>query len=253
MSLLARLRQADYLDVAVMALCAAALIPPIIALGPLQRLMEPGDSLLFGPTLNGIKLMVVPVAIFIVPATVALWGIFTPWIRQILRKPAPPLPPSLLIPPPMPAWAKGTTGRTVGTIFAVALLVVAAKGFTSYFYVDQRGLSVRPAFELALRRYDWANVVAVTILCQPTAKGRPRFNYVLEMSDGYEIELTLAPMHRFAASLPVVSSLLRSSPNVRYRFDVSEASLAALGKEHGVALANSIREQVSIHGGSLER
>ena len=251
MSLLARLRQADYLDVAVMALCAAALIPPIIAFVPLQRLMEPGDSLLFGPTRIGIILMVVPIAIFIVPATVALWGILTPWIRQILRKPA-PLPPPF-IPPPMPAWAEGTTGRTVGTIFAVALLVVFAKGFTSYFYVNQRGLSVRPPFELALRRYDWANVVAVTILCQPGVKRDPRFDYVLEMSDGYEIELTRAPMHRFAASLPVVSSLLRSSPNVQYRFAVSEASLAALGKQHGVALANSIREQVSIHGGTLQR
>jgi hypothetical protein len=139
------------------------------------------------------------------------------------------------------------------TIFAVALLVVAAKGFTSYFYLDQRGLSVRPPFELALRRYDWANVVAVTIRCQPTAKRRPRLDYVLEMSDGYEIELTLAPKHRFAASLPVVFSLLRSSPNVQYRFEVSEASLAALAKRHGVALANSIREQVSIHGGTLQR
>lgn len=251
MSLLARLRQADYLDVAVMALCAAALIPPIIALGPLQRLMEPGDSLLFGPTRIGIILMVVPVAIFIVPATVALWGILTPWIRQILRKPAPA--PLFLPPLPMPAWAEAVNWSTVGTIFAVALLVVAAKGFTSYFYLDQRGLSVRPPFELALRRYDWANVVAVTIRCQPSAKRRPRLDYVLEMSDGYEIELTLAPKHRFAASLPVVSSLLRSSPNVQYRFEVSEASLAALGKQHGVALANSIREQVSIHGGTLQR
>ena len=253
MSLLARLRQADYLDVAVMALCAAALISPMIALVLLQRLMEPGDSLLFGPTRIGIILMVVPVAIVIVPATVALWGILTPWIRQILRKPAPRFLPPLFTPPPMPAWAEAVNWTTVGTIFAVALLVVAAKGFTSYFYLDQRGLSVRPPFELALRRYDWANVVAVTIRCQPSAKRHPRFDYVLEMSDGYEIELTLAPKHRFAASLPVVSSLLRSSPNVQYRFGVSEASLAALGKEHGVALANSIREQVSIHGGTLQR
>src|SRR5512145_2110096 len=121
MSLLARLRQADYLDVAVMALCAAALIPPIIALVALQRLMEPGDSLLFGPTRIGIILMAVPVAIFIVPATVALWAILTPWIRQILRKPALLLPP-LFIPPPMPAWAEKVNWSTVGTIFAVALL-----------------------------------------------------------------------------------------------------------------------------------
>lgn len=247
MSLLARLRQADYLDVAVMGLCAAALIPVAIALVLLQRLMEPGDSLLFGPTPIGIILMAGPVALFMVPATVALWGILTPWIRQILRKPTP-----LLIPQPMAAWAEAVNWSIVGTIFAVALLAVAAKGFTSYFYLDQRGLSVRPPFELALRRYDWANVVAVTIRCQPTAKRRPRLDYVLEMSDGYEIELTLAPMHRFAASLPVVSSLLRSSPNVQYRFEVSEASLAALGKRHGVALANSIREQVSIHGGTLQ-
>lgn len=248
MSLLARLRQADYLDVAVIGLCAAVLVPPSIAVLLLQRLMEPGDSLLFGPTPIGIILMAGPVALFIVPATVALWGILTLWIRQILRKPTP-----LFIPQPMPAWAEAVNWSTVGTIFTVALLVVAAKGFTSYFYLDQRGLSVRPPFELALRRYDWANVVAVTIRCQPSAKRRPRLDYVLEMSDGYEIELTLAPMHRFAASLPVVSSLLRSSPNVQFRFEVSEASLAALGERHGVALANSIREQMLIHGGTLQR
>jgi hypothetical protein len=91
-------------------------------------------------------------------------------------------------------------------------------------------------------------------------KSKNRFRYILEMSDGYEVDLRpalgattqkvrAAYAARFAESIP---SHLNTVPNILYEFNVSQDGLALLGEKRGMVLPNALREQVLPHGGTLQ-
>jgi hypothetical protein len=151
--------------------------------------------------------------------------------------------------------------RLAGGIVGVILTLIAAKGFGSYFYVTESGISVRPPLEFSMRHYEWKDVVTVSVHSRDAiAKSKRRFRYILKMSDGYAVDLSgalsaitvkrrTAYATRFAEIVP---SHLNTAPNISYEFDVSEDGLALLGKNRGMVLPNAIREQVLAHGGTLQ-
>jgi hypothetical protein len=193
----------------------------------------------------------------LVPATAAAL-ILTKWIRRGLRMPDIP-------PVQLGAWAKSIdwqsiNWRLVGGIAGVILIALAAKGFGSYFCVTEDGVSVRPPLEFSMRHYEWKDVTTVSVHCResPTRR-KSRFRYALEMSDGYDVDLSsalLGPTGKLreasAARFAATISRPNMPPSVRYEFDVSEDALASLGRRHGVVLSNALREQVTAHGGTLE-
>jgi hypothetical protein len=94
-------------------------------------------------------------------------------------------------------------------------------------------------------------------------KSQNRFRYILRMSGGYDVALSralrgttaklrAANAARFAASIESISSHLNMVPDMRYEFDVSQDRLASLGRDHGAALPDALREQVLAYGGTLQ-
>ena len=252
-------QQQDYIFVAI--LCVCALIVPAVGAGvmSLQRLLQPADSLLFGPTPNGQLMFVIPTILIGLLASFRVAWTITRWIRRGLRMPD-------KNPLVVAAWAKSIdwqsiNWRLVAGIAVVILMLIAAKGFGSYFYVTESGLSVGPPLEFSMRHYEWKDVTTVSVHCRHSiSRRKSRFRYILKMSDGYEVDLSsalsgitmkvrAASAARFAESIP---SHLNTVPSILYEFDVSQDALASLGKKHGVALSNALREQVLAHGGTLQ-
>jgi hypothetical protein len=112
-----------------------------------------------------------------------------------------------------------------------------------------------------MSHYEWKDVTTVRLHCRDSmSKRKRRFRYVLEMFNGQEVDLSkalygasaklrAASAVRFAEFIP---SHLNAVPSIRYEFDISQDALASLGKRHGVALSNALREQVLAHGGTLQ-
>jgi hypothetical protein len=173
--------------------------------------------------------------------------------------------PDIAPPVPVAAWAQSIkqsiNWRLAGGIAGVILISIGAKGLGSYFYVTEDGVSVRPPLEFSMRHYEWKDVTTVSVRCRHSlTRSKSRFRYILRMSDGYEVDLSLALLGptaklraasaaRFAES---ISSRLNMVPSIRYEFDISQDALASLGKRHGVVLSNALREQVLAHGGTLQ-
>jgi hypothetical protein len=183
----------------------------------------------------------------------------TRWIRRSLRMPDKDLL-------PVGAWAKSIDWqsidwRLVAGIAGVILMLVAAKGFGSYFYVTESGVSVRPPLEFSMRHYEWKDVTTVSVHCRDSiSKRERRFRYVLEMSNGQEVDLSRA-LYGISARLRAASAVrfaefipshLNTVLGMRYEFDVSQNALAALGRKHGAVLSNALREQILAHGGTLQ-
>jgi hypothetical protein len=152
--------------------------------------------------------------------------------------------------------------RPAAGIAGVILVLIAAKGLGSYSYVTESGVSVRSPLEFSMRHYEWKDVTTVRVHCRDSmSKRKRRFRYVLEMSNGQEVDLSkalygvsarlrAASAVRFAEFIP---SHLNAVPSIRYEFDVSQAALVSLGKKHGVVLSNALREQILAHGGTLQK
>jgi hypothetical protein len=173
--------------------------------------------------------------------------------------------PDIAPPFPIAAWAQSIkqsiNAWLAGGITGVILVLVAAKGLGSYFYVTESGVSVRPPLELSMRHYEWKEVITVRVDCiQSIVKRKNRFHYILKMSDGYEVDLSnalsalteklrVASAARFAESIP---SHLSTVPSILYEFNVSQDGLTLLGEKRGMVLPNAIREQVLSHGGTLQ-
>jgi len=256
-------QQENLLYAWVMAICVLIGIPPLgLAALSLQRLwLQPDDSVLFGPTEIGRLMFIVPIILIgLVLSMMAAWPL-THWIRRGLRMPhvAHPLPPASWA--RLTAWAQSINWRVTGGIALLILITVGAKGLGSYFYVTEDGVSLRRPLEFSMRHYEWKDVTTVSVRYRHSlAKSKSRFRYLLKMSDGYDVDLTLAlqrptaklraaPAARFAESIP---SLLNRVPSIRYEFDVSQDALASLGESHGVVLSNALREQILAHGGTLQ-
>jgi len=165
------------------------------------------------------------------------------------------------------SWAKSIDWqskdwRLAAGIAGVILILIAMKGFGSYFYVTDSGVSVRAPMHFAMRHYDWKDVITVSVQCRHSmAKSNDQFRYVLETSDGQEVDLSraLSSMSptlraesavRFAEFIP---SHLNTVPSIRYEFDISKVALVSLGEKRGVVLAHALSEQVLTHGGTLHK
>ncbi|MGH8767657.1 MAG: hypothetical protein ACREVT_05675 [Burkholderiales bacterium] len=202
-------------------------------------------------------MLVVPTILISLLPAIAVALILTKWIRRGLRMPD-------IAPVQLGAWTESIdwqsiNWRLVGGIAAAILLLVGAKGLGSYFYVTENGVSVRPPLEFTMRHYEWKDVAAISVRCR-LAPRTSRFRYTLEMSDGYEVDvsraiggttanLRAASAARFAESIP---PHLNRVPGIRYKFDVSQDGLASHGRRRGVVLSNALREQVLAHGGTLQ-
>jgi hypothetical protein len=255
-------QQTNYVFIVVACVCVFIIAIPLgVAVSSLQRLLQPADSVFFGPTENGVIMFLVPtILIGLVLATAAAL-ILNKWIRRGLRMPEmAPIPALAAHAQVEPIW-QSINWRLAGGIAGVILIVVGAKGFGSYFYVTESGISVRPALEFSMRHYEWKDVTTVSVRCiDSIVKTKNRFRYILTMSDGYEEDLSsalgattqkvrAAYAARFAEIIP---SRLNTMPHIAYYFDVSEDGLARLGEKRGMALPNAIREQVLAHGGTLK-
>jgi hypothetical protein len=256
-------QQENLVYAGVVCICVLIGIPPLgFAAISLQRLLlQPADSVLFGPTLIGLIMYLVPIILIgLVLSMMAAWPL-TSWIRRALRMPhvAHPLP--LAAWAQLTAWAQSTNWWVAGGIAGVILITVGAKGLGSYFYVTEEGVSLRPPLEFSMRHYEWKDVTTVSVRYRHSlSRSKSRFRYLLKMSDGYDVDLTLALLRptaklraesaaRFAESIP---SLLNRVPSIRYAFDVSQDALASLGESHGVVLSNALRQQILAHGGTLQ-
>ncbi|MGH8760103.1 MAG: hypothetical protein ACREVW_11425 [Burkholderiales bacterium] len=251
-------QQENLVYAGVVCILVFGVVPVGFAALSLQRLLlQPADSVLFGPALFGELMVLVPIIVFgVVLSFVAAWPL-TNWIRRVLRMR------HVAYPVPRAAWEQliKVNWRLIGGIAGVILITVGAKGFASYFYVTEGGVSVRPPLEFSMRHYEWTDVTIVRVHYRHSlARSKSRFRYILEMSDGYEVDLTLALLRptaklraasaaRFAESIP---SLLNRVPSIRYGFDVSQDALASLAESHGVVLSNALREQILAHGGTLQ-
>jgi hypothetical protein len=253
-------QQTDYIYVGVVCLLVFGVVPVGVAAFSLQRLsLQPADSVLFGSTLLGEIMCLVPIILIgFVLSMMAAWPL-TRWIRRGLGMPE-------IIPPfPIGSWVQSTkqslNWRLAGGIAGAILITVEAKGLGSYFYVTESGVSVRPPLDFSMRHYEWKDVTTVSVRCiRSMVKSKNRFRYILKMSDGYEVDLSTALgattekvraayAARFAESIP---SHLNTVPSILYEFDVSQDGLAVLGEKRGTLLPNAIREQVLAHGGTLQ-
>jgi hypothetical protein len=238
-------------------------VPLGVATFSLQRLLlQPADSVLFGPTPTGELMCVVP--IILVGSVLSFMAALplAKWIRQGLKMPdiAPLFPVAARA--QLQSIKQSTNWRLAGGIAGVILISIEAKGLGSYFYVTENGVSVRPPLEFSMRHYEWNDVTTVRVRCRDSmSKSKLQFRYVLEMSNGQEVELSkalngasaklrAASAVRFAEFIP---SRLNMVPSIRYGFDISQDALASLGERHGVVLSNALREQVLAHGGTLQR
>lgn len=253
-------QEPDYIYVGIVCVCLITLAVPLVAgIFSLQHQLPPTDSLLSGPTQNGELMFLVPTILISILAAFRVAWPLTKWVRRLLR--LPDRSPLILA-----GWAKSIDWRSknwrlAGGIAGVVLVLVAAKGFGSYFYVTESGISVRPPLEFSMRHYEWKDVTTVRVRCiRSIVKSKNRFRYVLKMSDGYEVDLSgalgattekvrAAYAARFAESIP---SHLNTVPGIVYEFDVSRDGLALLGEKRGMVLPNTIREQVLAHGGTLQ-
>jgi len=249
--------QTDYVYVGVVCTCVLIGIVPLgVAAFSLQRLLlKPAASVLFGPTMIGVIMSLVPIILIGFVLSMMAARPLANRIRRGLRMP--------VIDPPFPvaAWVQSINWRLAGRIAGVILITVGAKGLGSYFYVTESSVSVRPPLEFSMRHYEWKDVTTVSVRCRHSPiKSKNRFRYILKMSDGYEVDLSnalsaiteklrVAYAARFAESIP---SSLNTVPNILYEFDVSEDGLVLLGEKRGVVLPNALREQVLAHGGTLQ-
>lgn len=255
-------QQTDYVYVGCICFLIFGVVPLGVAAFSLQRLLlQPADSVLFGPTPIGEMMCLVPIILIGFVLSIMAAQPLAKWIRR-----------SLKMPDKAPLIVAARAGsiidwlsinwRLVGGIAGVILVLVAAKGFGSYFYVTESGVSVRPPLEFSVRHYEWKEVAAVRVRCihSTIVKSKNRFRYILKMSDGYEVDLSYALSTitqklravyaaRFAESIP---SHLNTVPNILYEFDVSRDGLALLGEKRGMLLPNAIREQVLAHGGTVQ-
>ena len=254
-------QEPDFLYVGIVTACLLIIVLPVgWSIFSLQHRLPPPDSLLSGPTQEGELGFLIP--IILVGSLTAFWIAWplTKWVRRSLRMPD-------RVPLPAPSWAalqadwQAFNWRRAGAIAGVVLILIAAKGFGSYFYATESGISVRPFLEFSMRHYEWKDVANVSVHCRDSVvKSQRRFRYVLTMSDGYYLELsgalaapTMKRRTAYATSFAeVVPSHLNTKPNIWYQFDVSEDGLALLGEKRGMVLPNAIREQVLAHGGTMQ-
>jgi hypothetical protein len=254
-------QQPDYIFVGVLCVCALIIpVPVAVGVSSLQRLLQPADSVLFGPTPNGELMFAIPTILIGILASFRVARTLTRRIRRGLRMPDKDLLPD-------GAWAKSIDWQSINWrpaagIAGVILMLVAAKGLGSYSYVTESGVSVRSPLEFSMRHYEWKDVTTVRVHCRDSmSKRKRRFRYVLEMSNGQEVDLSralygasaklrAASAVRFAEFIP---SHLNAVPSIRYEFDVSQAALVSLGKKHGVVLSKALSEQILAHGGTLQR
>jgi len=250
-------QQDDYVYLVVMCILIFGIVPFGFAAFSLQRLLlQPADSVLFGPTMDGGLMFLVPTILIGFVLSMMAARPLTNWIRRGLRMPERV---------PFAWWGQlveqSINWRFAGGIAGVILIAVGAKGLGSYFYLTESSVSVRPPLEFSMRHYQWKDVTAVSVRCRHSiVKTKNRFRYILKMSDGYEVDLShallgataklrAASAARFAET---ISSHLNMVPSIRYEFDVSQDGLASLDESHGVVLSNALREQVLAHGGTLE-
>jgi len=227
------------------------------AFGLQRLLLKPADSVLFGPTLDGGLMFLVPTILIGFVLSMMAARPLTNWIRRGLSMPERV---------PFAWWAELVTQamywRFAGGLAGLILIAVGAKGLGSYFYLTESSVSVRPPLEFSMRHYQWKDVTTVSVRCRHSiiVKTKNRFRYLLTMSDGYEVDLSQALLgatsHLRAASAAhlaeTISLCLYMVPSIRYEFDVSQDGLTSLDESHGVVLANALREQVLAHGGRLE-
>jgi hypothetical protein len=136
------------------------IVPLGVAVFGLQRrLLQPADSVLFGPTTLGEFMCLVPTILIGLVLSFMAARPLTNWIRRGVGMPD--------IDPPFPvaAWAQSIDWRLAARVAAVILIAVAAKGVGSYFYVTERGISVRPPLEFSMRHHEWKDVTTVRVRC----------------------------------------------------------------------------------------
>jgi len=220
-----------------------------IAVISLQERLAPSGAFLVGQTPAGWMMLLSAVVVLIMGPVAVLAMYVADRIHHSLNiAPADPL----LAHVRAAARTVSTSWRVTGAIAAACLVATAATGFGSYFYLTEGELAVRAPLEASLRRYRWDDVAAVSIRCRSFGKG-PRLRYVLQMSDGQDIDLDRVPPRRLAAVFEQMTSRLDALSGVRYEFDVSERALAEFGAKHGTGFENAIRSQVLRHGGVLQR
>lgn len=254
-------QQTDYIFVAVLCVCVLIIPVPVgVGVFSLQRLLQPADAVLSGPTADGELMLAIPTILVGCLASFRVAWILTRRIRRRLRMPDKDLLPD-------GSWAKSIdwqsiNWRLVAGIAEVILTLIAAKGFGSYFYVTESGVSVRTPLQFSMRHYEWKDVITVSVRCRHSiVKRKNRFRYVLEMSDGQEVDLSgaffsVSPKLRAASAVrfaEFIPSHLNTVPSIRYEFDISQDALVSLGEKRGVVLSNALREQVLTHGGTLQR
>jgi len=253
-------QETDYIYVSIVCFLVFGIGPLGIAELGLQRLLlQPTGSVLFGPTPVGKMMILVPTILIGLLVSFVAARPITRLIRRGLGMPE--------ITPPFPVapWARlrwqSMDWRRAGGVVGVTLILVAAKGFVSYFYVTESRILVRSPQEFSMRQYEWTDVTAVRVRCKfsKMTKRQNGLRYVLRMSDGYELDwspaldaATQKMRTAYAARLAeVIRSRLNAAPGIRYEFDVSRDGLVHLGENRGPVLPDALREQVLTHGGIL--
>jgi hypothetical protein len=253
-------QEADYIYLASVCVCVVPFsVVPAVGIFSLQRRLQPADSLLFAPTVDGESMILIPT--IMLGALAAFWIAWplTKWIRRTFG--LPDKDPIVVADWAKSAW-KEINWRFVGGIAGVVLIPIVTQGFRSYFYATESGISVRPPLEFSMRHYEWRDVTTVRVRCihSPMVKSKRGLRYILKMSDGYEVDLSpalramtqtarAAYAARFAEIIP---SHLNTVASIVYAFEVSRDGLALLSEKHGTVLPNAIREQVLAHGGTLQ-
>jgi hypothetical protein len=129
-------------------------------------------------------MFLIPTILFSFLAAFRVAWTLAKWVRRGLRMPD-------KVPLPVPRDWQSINWRLAGGIAGVILILIAAKGFGSYFYVTESGISVRPPLEFSMRHYEWKDVITVSSYCRESiTRSKRRFHYILKMSDGYEVDLS---------------------------------------------------------------
>ena len=226
---------------------ASALIGAI-AIDFLQQRWAPGDAFLLGQAPADSRLLIVPTMLSCtVPAVVLAMHVSDRIHRHLRLAPIE----SLIASFGASLWAARASFRATASIAAALLAATAVVGFRSYFYVTDTELAVRSPLEDSLRHYRWNDVAVVFLTCRTSSDG-VRFSYVLQMTDGRDVDFARVPVRHLAPVLERIGASLDVVSGIQYEFDVAEGALATLGTEYGAGFAEAIRRQVRSHGGLVQ-
>ena len=123
-------QQTNYAFVVVACVCVFIIAVPLaVAVSSLQRLFQPADSVLFGPTENGVIMYLVPTILIGLMLATAAALILNKWIRRGLGMPEIAPIPALAAYARVESIWQSINWRLAGGIAGVILMLVGAKGF----------------------------------------------------------------------------------------------------------------------------